>query len=290
MCSGIPGLPRDRAIELMHYADCHANLRIGWDFATQAVKENIPFPSFLHGDDLYVWRAYSFLKGGEDPAIEGAISFELPQRANLRNQIRALLVCDNVDCAYVASQLHLPLAAVIAYEKLFFNILDRKQDRAFIASIVYPEGRLTEAFENYLEKTGIGELMLRAGFSYGNKHVLYAAGLGKNPYAGKSALDGASTLDSMFMADGCLYASYGWSHQTRNAVPISNARLSMQASKMGNNEAVGGTGVISIGDTMKVEAIRMGKEAVEAMSRAAALEEADRSVPKNDTSSDATKG
>lgn len=274
----------------MHYADCHANLRFGWDFAATLVNEKIPFPSILHGDDYYVWRAYNYLKGGEDPVIEAAVSFELPQRSNLRNQIRALLVCDKVDCDFVASQLHLNRDAVIAYEKLFFNILDRKKDRAFIASVVYPEGRLTEAFESYIEKTGIGELMMRAGFIKGARHVLYAAGLGKNPYAGKNAAEGASTLDSMFMADGCFYASYGFMHQTKNAMPIVNARLSMQASKMGNNDTVGGSGLPDIGDTMKVEATRMGREAAEARSRAAALKEASKEMPKNDTTDPASKG
>jgi hypothetical protein len=39
---------------------------------------------------------------------------------------------------------------VIAYEKLFFNVLDRKKDHSYIASVVYPEGRLVEAAEDYI--------------------------------------------------------------------------------------------------------------------------------------------
>lgn len=285
MCADIEALPQQTAMDILHYADCHANLKFGWEFAVAMQDSPLPFPSLLHGDDLYVWRAHNFLRGGEDPEVEGALSIEMPSRANTRNQIRALLICDDVDCGYVARQLHLPLGVVKAYEKLFFNVVDRKKDSAFMASIVYPEGRLAEAFENYIEKTGIGELMLRAGFTKGARHVLYAAGLGKNPYAGKLASEGADELDRMFMADGCLFASFGWMHQTRNSMPITNARLSMQASKMGNNDGSAGADLISIGDAMKVEAIRLGREAAEANNRAMALSEASRDVPKNDTSS-----
>lgn len=282
----LKGIPTSRAADIVHYAECHKNLQFGWDFAVAMQESPLPFPAILNGDDLFVWRAYNYLRGRLDSTIEGAIALNMDDNANTRNQIRALLVSNNVDYDFVAHNLGLPLDTVKAYEKLFFNIVDRKKDRAFIAGIVYPNGRMVEAFEDYLEKTGIGELMMRAGFAHGSQHVLYAAGLGKNPYATKDAMEGAKELDSMFMADGCLYATLGWMHQTRNATPIMNARLSMQASKMGNNNIDKAAGMISLGDTMMNELVAMGQQKAEAASRALALAQVAPVIPKNDRTSE----
>lgn len=270
-CTDIKGLSPENASDIIHYAECHKNLQLGWDFAADIAASDTPFPAILHGDDLIVWRAYRYILGADDPVIAGALSLNTDTRANTRNQVRALLISDKVDCEFVAENLALPLDVVKAYEKLFFNVIDRKKDHAYIANLVFPEGRITEAFESYLENTGLSDLLLRAGYVHGYSHVLYAAGLGPNPYSGKSAAEGASMLDDMFMADGCLYASYGWMHQRQNAVPITNARLSMQASKMGNGDINKNAGTLTLGDTVHRELVRLGQQKAEMISRARAL-------------------
>jgi hypothetical protein len=78
-------------------------------------------------------------------------------------------------------------------------------------------------------------------------------------------------LDDMFMADGCLYASYGWMHQRQNAVPITNARLSMQASKMGNGEINRNAGTLTLGDTVHRELVRLGQQKAQMISAARAM-------------------
>jgi hypothetical protein len=52
---------------------------------------------------------------------------------------------------------------------------------------VYPEGRLVEAAENYIETAGMGDILLRAGFTRGANHVLYAGGYSDNPFSGEDA-------------------------------------------------------------------------------------------------------
>ncbi len=257
-CDDIKGITGEQASDIIHYAECHKNLQFGWDFAVDAVNHNIDFPAVLHGDDLVVWKAYRYLQGEENSVISDALAINADVNANLKNQIKALLICDGVDHNYVAGKLSLPIEVVIAYEKLFFNILDRKDDHAFIASVVYPEGRMTEAFEDYLENTGLDDLLLRAGYSHGPSYVLYASGLGPHPFKGKNADAGAAMLDEMFMADGCLYAGLGWLHQRANAMPITNARLSMQATKMGNNDVGQQNNFISLGDSMRSQMAELG--------------------------------
>lgn len=259
LCNDIKGLNGKQASDILHYAECHKNLQFGWDFAADAVTNAIDFPAILHGDDLVVWRAYRFLQGDDDPVIAGALALNSDICANTKNQLKALLICDGGTHEFAASKLNISLDIVKAYEKLFFNIIDRKEDHAYIASIVFPQGRLTEAFENYIEEAGLDELMMRAGYSHGPSYVLYAAGLGPHPFKGKTADACGPIMDDIFMADGCLYARFGWTHQRHNAMPIQNARLSMQATKMGNNDASSQTNVITLGDAARLSMVELGQ-------------------------------
>lgn len=265
------GLAEEQLYDILHYATCYKNLQFGWDIATTFVQYRIPFPSFLTGDDLYIWRAYNYLIGNEDSIIAGALALTNESNRQIADTIKALLIAKDVTPAYVAAKTAIPVEIITAYEKLFFNVLDRKKDHAYIANIVYPKGRMVEAMEDYLEITGIGELMLRAGHNRGVGHVLYASGLGDNPYAKADVVEGATMLDSMFMADGCLYAGLGWLHQRRNAMPITNARLSIQAGKMGKGDAQSGPNMLSFGETLRNEIITVGQYKAEAQRRSEVL-------------------
>lgn len=258
--------------DILHYATCYKNLQFGWDIAQALADENIPFPAFLEGDDLYVWRAYNYIIGNEDPVIASALALNSRDNQQTAATIKALLISKDVTPTFVSAKTSIPVEVITAYEKLFFNVLDRKKDHAYIASIVYPNGRMVEAMENYLEETGIGDLMLRAGHNKGTDHVLYASGLGDNPFARADVAEGATMLDSMFMADGCLYAGLGWLHQRRNAMPITNARLSIQAGKMGKGEQQQHVGFLGIGETLRNEIITVGQYKAEAQRRAEVLD------------------
>lgn len=271
-CNDIPGLTPDQAAEIAHYAECHADLQFGWNVAQDLAGSDIPFPAFLRGDDLYVWRAYNYLKGGDDPAVAGAVALTTKGNQQIANTIKALLIADDTTCEYVAGKLALPLEVVTAYEKLFFNVIDRKKDRAFIASIVYPEGRIKEAMEDYLESAGIGDLMLRAGHSQGVRHVLYAAGIEGNPFDTVDVLEGAETMDKKFMAEGLIYAGLGLLNQRKNAMPIHNARLSLQAGKMGKGDTQTVGSAFGFGDTLRDELITIGRQKTEAQLRREALD------------------
>lgn len=260
------GVPTERAALIIHYADCHKNLQFGWEFAQQVTLDpDFVFPSILHGDDLYVWRAYKYLQGFQDPVIDSVLSLTLPKNKTLKDQINALLITKDVTHQFVASKLNLDLQMIIAYEKLFFNVIDRKKDHSYIASVVYPEGRLVEAAENYIENTGLSDILLRAGFTRGANHVLYAGGYRDNPFSGEDAAQTAEKLDKIFLADGCLYATMGWANQRNNARPIINAKQSIIAGKMGKGDNTGsGQKCITPGEIMRSELTTISKLKMEA--------------------------
>lgn len=250
---------QERVETIIHYAHCHKNLQFGWDFATIiAQDDSIVFPAILHGDDLYVWRAYNFLKGQDDPVIQAALALTLQDNGILAAQIKALLVTDDVTTGFIAKKLGIHEQTIKAFEKLFFNVLDRKADHAFLAQVVYPEGRLVESAEDYIERTGMSDILLRAGFTRGVDHILYAMGLQDNPYGKKDVHDIANTLDKTFLADGCMFAAMGWANQKHNARPILNARASMIAGKMGKGDAEQeGLPTITPGDIINSELVTL---------------------------------
>lgn len=250
----IGGLADSQASDVLHYASCFKNLRIGWDFASELARNSeVKFPSIFHGDDLYVWRAYCFLKGEDDPDVSGAVALESGKCPG-KDAIRAMLVNSDGEHSVVSRFTNIRPSVIKAYEKLFFNVRDRLKDHTYMASVIYPDSRMVEAFEDYVDENKIDVLMLRAGYSRGMGHVLYASGLSrKHPYESFNAADGANELDKMFMQDGIFIGSMGFMHQRHHNGAISNARLSMQASKMGNGDGNGSSvfdniGMIALGE------------------------------------------
>lgn len=260
---------RERAIQIIHYAQCHKNLQFGWEFAQQInIDPNFQFPAILHGDDLYVWRAFKYLQGHTDPVIQSALALTLPDNKTLKDQINALLITKDITPAFIAKKLSLDEQTVIAYEKLFFNVLDRKKDHSYIAQIVYPDGRLVEAAEDYIENAGMGDILLRAGFTRGVNHVLYAGGYIDNPFSGEDAATQAEKLDRIFLADGCLYATMGWANQRNNARPIINAKASIIAGKMGKGDNQNsGAKCITPGEILRSELASISKLKMQAHTR-----------------------
>lgn len=239
------------AENIIHYAKCYTNLRIGWDFATvMADSKDAPFPAIFHGKDLYVWRAYRFLCGDSDPDVEMSVSIASGKVPG-KDTINAMLVNAEGDCGVISRHTGYRKSVVESYEKLFFNVRDRLNDHVFLASHVYPDSRLVEMYEDYIERSDVKDLLLRAGYGQSIDHVLYVSGIGGgHPYKGYNANDAMSEFDTMFMRNGLFAISMGFINQRRNSMAISNARLSMQAAKMGNEASAGDSVFNSIGSTV----------------------------------------
>lgn len=251
----------------MHYAYCYKNLKFGWDFASTLYDhKDIKFPTFLHGDDLILWRAYKFMQGYDDPVVAEAASWTTKGNEKIADDVQNLLLAKDVRRHHQVSQkLRLPLAVVIAYEKLFFNVLDRKDDHSYIMSIIYPEGRLVEGMDTYLEKTGLNTLIMRAGYNHGSSVAAYLMGADSNhPFGDYDATTGAMEMDGKFMVDGLLYAAAGFLH-AKNATPILNARLSIQAGKMGRGDQQDNGAAIPLDESFKDTLVTVSRNKAKAI-------------------------
>lgn len=218
----------------------YKDLSLGWKSAQLLSNSDISFPCFLQGDDLWLFKAYLYCIDSKkffNRAVAEARGLASNHMSRDNETIRALLISDDVDYKYIARRTSLNEDTVKAYERLFFNIVDRKQDYMFIKNVVYPDGRMVEMFDDYLKNEDLGKILMRTGYNNGADHVLHFAGFKSGlVHSLANGNDMPAQLESLFMANGYLLARNGWINQRANAVGLHNARNILQAAKQGGVE------------------------------------------------------
>ncbi len=230
----------------------YKNLRFGWEAAQSIARSHKKFPAIISGKDIWVFRAYLFCcdnKKHPDEHVDAAVALTSPQMRHKRMILDALLVVDGADIYQIAQIVSLSHHTVAAYEKLFFNIIDRKRDATFLAEVVYPQTRMVELVAGYVANESLDKILMRAGYNNGAADVLYIAGCSNNLLAGLADGDSASKMETLMMTVGYIFARNGLLHQ-RDAVAVSNARNLISAAKQGGQQSGPESPLASIGDSL----------------------------------------
>jgi hypothetical protein len=218
----------------------YKDLSLGWKSAKLLANSEIKFPCFLQGDDMWVFKAYMYCIDNKkffNRAVAEARGLASNHMSRDNETIRALLISDEIDYKYISRRTSLSEDTIKAYERLFFNIVDRKQDHMFIKNVVYPDGRMVEMFDDYLKNEDLGKILMRTGYNNGAEHVLHFAGFKSGlVHSLANGNDMPAQLEALFMANGYLLARNGWLNQRANAVGLHNARNILQAAKQGGVE------------------------------------------------------
>ena len=218
----------------------YKDLSLGWKSAKLLANSEIKFPCFLQGDDMSVFKAYMYCIDNKkffNRAVAEARGLASNHMSRDNETIRALLISDEIDYKYISRRTSLSEDTIKAYERLFFNIVDRKQDHMFIKNVVYPDGRMVEMFDDYLKNEDLGKILMRTGYNNGAEHVLHFAGFKSGlVHSLANGNDMPAQLEALFMANGYLLARNGWLNQRANAVGLHNARNILQAAKQGGVE------------------------------------------------------
>ena len=154
------------------FVQIYSNPAVGWRIAQFYGRTKTPFPITVIGRDHWLFSAYLMHL---DPvayrssAVETA--FEISQQPGLSAKLKAMLMTglgDPIDAhlSLVAEMTGIPQDAVDAFEILFFNVLDRHQDSAYLSEIVFPESRIVEQAEDYIGTTPVADLILRAAYNH----------------------------------------------------------------------------------------------------------------------------
>jgi hypothetical protein len=240
--------------EASHYLHCYRNLAFGWDFAHAMASKGLPPPPFLEGGDLWVYRAWLHISGKvNDSIVRDALQLTFRTATGTRDTIKAMLVSNGATSAQVAGYMGMDARVVEAFEKLFYNVVDRKCEGRFLAEVVYPEGRYVEMIDGYIQKESLGNLLLRAGYTNGIEDVLYLAGLpGRTLEALFPGGDHAERLEAHIMMNGYALGRAGFLNQGHVA-GMHHARSVMQAIKQGGEAAPSGSPLGGAGDSLLAE-------------------------------------
>lgn len=213
--------PRDTlgiAQEADAFVQLYSNPAFGWHIARAFARVRIMFPVTVIGRDHWLFKVYlmhldpvAFRNGDVETA------FQISQQPGLSAKLKALLMAgvgDPVDAHLnlVAEKAGIPRRTVEAFEILFFNVLDRQQDGLYLSSLAYPDGRLVELDEDYLETTPIADLFLRAACNYRDiQLVLRLAGMTEEDCRKEiTALrNGEAKLEALIFGNGLLIVQTG---------------------------------------------------------------------------------
>ncbi len=177
------------------FAAQYSNVAFGWSIATAFADARLPFPVYVVGRDHWLFKAYLLRLDSEQyhcPHVVDAWALaNLEQARNMKNKVCSLLLsgCGQPPDAHrraVSEVTNIPLRTLEAFDTLFYNILDRHKDAAFISEQVYPHTRFVEFAEDYVKHADIADLIKRAGYNHRDLQMSsFLAGIGDSTYMAK---------------------------------------------------------------------------------------------------------
>jgi len=237
-----------------NFVDKYTNLAYGWYIAGEYARRRQPFPLAMLGDDAWVYRAYLFRLNPRkyyDKVVAEAKALSVGALEEIGRTLRAFLIVDGATVDDVAERTSIDKKVVAAFAALFYNVIDRRQDSAYIARAVYPATRFVTLRQGYFDHADVGDLLLRAGFETGESDsVAYMAGMegGKHMKRLVARGEAASQLEDTIMANAVNIASIGLVNQQLTG--LQQSRALMVADKQGGVQATPAP-VLQVADSVK---------------------------------------
>ena len=148
----------------------------GWRYIKSLVYARQPLPITVTEPTL--WRAYRYeTSKHQDSTIFDAITLQHPKMCFSRNVVKACLLIPDMPCEEIARHVSIEPEAIEAYAQLFWNVRDRMDEKFYIPSLVYPQGRvaqMTRAID--MANLDSGQFLLQAAFELGRDALFYWAG------------------------------------------------------------------------------------------------------------------
>ncbi len=151
--------------------------QFGGNLVKAYAASGLPLPTDI--EESVLLRAYNFLLNPNARDLNMALAFQivLPESMAQRDLLRPLLICRDISLRRVAELCSLNPEVVSIFETLFWNCLDRKQERPYIARICQRSG-LAGATGAERDRDDLGSQLLRIAFHDGRANfVLVAAGV-----------------------------------------------------------------------------------------------------------------
>lgn len=279
----------DVARQITHYTYCYSSLKFGWEFAAYMANKckGKKFPTFLHGDDLYITRAYKFIRSkgkNGDKLMKKVVALTSATFSKARTGIESMLLAkDAGEEVYheIASAFGMEEEVIRAYEKLFFNVIDRKRESIFIASLVMPEGRLEETNPGYWKETPQEAIFRRVAYERGAGIIKYLLGISEdNPYRALDANMAAGEFNKQLMSSALFYSTLGF----YNSPQVEAGRKVIQSALTNDADTLKGNAIAPVADSVRDEVIMHTEITAARMNQEAFNEDAIYKLPKGDKS------
>ncbi len=246
------------------FIKAYSDLQFGYKFIKVLIDEKIELP--LTVDEPELIDTYQFLKFNSfKDHIVHAISLTHPSVKNIEDTIKAFLISDE-SFEKISKFTGIEVKVLKAYEKLFFNIRDRRSEALFLANVVYPNTRLVEMEDNYSRTEDPGKILLRSGYNNGAEDIMYFSGLKPEDFGDlSSSSELAQKLESSIMQNACILAKN--SFLNTRSIGIVNAKGLLMAAKQGGQdtskedlEGVGCLGDAAMNELLRIKQPEMDEQ------------------------------
>jgi hypothetical protein len=135
-----------------------------WKYAEAFAQLRQPLPEIV--DEHYIRAAHDHLSGSViHDEINEAQVLQHGRWVTKRGFLEALLLLPNLRLDEIAAHAGLTVPVVMAYETLFWNVRDRRDDAMFVNELCLPNTRLNEYRDDYWVTVQPRDLMLRAAYN-----------------------------------------------------------------------------------------------------------------------------
>jgi len=231
----------------------------GWEAAKTLARDNQDFPACVDGKDNLVFRAFlhNASRSYRDDVIRDVVYLTAADMKMVRATIDALLLTDEGTPDFISKSMGLDPDVIAAYEKLFFNVRDRRADEAYLAATIYPNGRLVEMYSTYLDEASFGALLRRTARSCGAWDVLYMAGYTGGLLQAMQGNEVINQLESVITLNGLIIARNGWLNQQTTSMGLHHARSILTAAKMAGQDTTAKSPMRGLGATLASELLQV---------------------------------
>jgi hypothetical protein len=259
--------------QIYKFAEAYRDVAVGWHFALKMTKAGLELPGIFDYKDSAVCRAYWYMRGKSDPLMRTVVAIgRLEEFESVRQAINCYIVCRALGkpkdtLKLIADKTQMSMEVINAYEKLFFNVLDRVNDDKFLRGVVYPKTRIVESDSSYLDTESVEGLLLRTAYNNGERQLQHMLG-DRDIYVNQDeAKVFAEKLEATLMANGMFMAQNGFLSDGRNQA-IRHARGLLAAAKAGGAETAVDNTLKNAGEVMYAEMKHLQQHAMDVMTPA----------------------
>lgn len=222
------------------YLDAYIRPDYGWDAAMSIFEFGMQRNGFFDGRSRWIWLAAMFLQGkippGRNKKIE-AINWAWKIRHDtcmqgIRRTLEGALVVAGATREAAAKMLNFDIEVIEAYETLFWNVVDRAEDLAYLQNLIYPSGRMEEMVNGYMQNANLDSLLRRIGYNSGLEDLSWGAGLRLSPVNSTSISVAKEQNERLTLSIGALMLR-NFGHYTEQHPQVISSRQLLAAAKIG---------------------------------------------------------